>query len=47
MKILIALSLFLNINIWCLEKCGLVLSEYENNRDRSNCTTIEMQNIYI
>ena len=38
---------FLNINIWCLEKCGLVLSELDYDRDRSNCTSIEMQNIHL
>tara|TARA_Y100001978_G_scaffold126131_1_gene112490 strand:+ start:2271 stop:4361 length:2091 start_codon:yes stop_codon:yes gene_type:complete len=47
MKIFIALSFFLNINIWCLEKCGLVLSELDYDRDRSNCTSIEMQNIHL
>ena len=47
MKILITLSFFLNINIWCLEKCGLLFSENDIRQNRSNCTNIEMDNVYL
>ncbi len=46
MKLVYLVLIFCNL-IFSIEKCGFHLSNLELSRERSNCTNIEMQNIYL